>query len=271
MKYKFDHDLHIHTYLSSCSADPEETTECILEYAKANKLNTVAVTDHYWDSTVPKPSPWYKPQNFEHIARSLPLPKSEGINFIFGCETDMNKECTIGIPRERYDDFGFILVPTTHLHMKGFTITDADYDSDEVKRAELWIKRFDALLSSDLPFYKTGVAHLTCSLMFRSPEGKCRYLKTLDNIPERELQRLFAAAKDKRLGIELNMFDMMFSESYADTILRIYRVAKYQGCKFYLGSDAHFPKDFKKASEIFDRAINLLDLKESDKIDIASL
>lgn len=270
MKYRFDHDLHIHTYLSECSSDPEQNAERILEYAKANKLNTVAVTDHYWDSAVPTPSNWYRPQNFDNVSKALPLPKADGIKFLFGCETDMNRELTIGIPPERYNDFDFIIVPTTHLHMREFTIYPEDAESESA-RAGLWVKRFDKLLSSDLPFKKTGVAHLACPLIFKVPEGRERYLKTLDLIPTDEIERLFAKAKEVGLGIELNMADMSFSDTEAERVLRMFRIAKWQGCKFYLGTDAHHPNAFDKASEVFERAINFLDLKESDKYEIYDL
>ena len=73
MKYTIDHDLHIHTKLSSCSQDPRQTTENILGYALNNGLKTICVTDHYWDETIPGASAWYGPQNTEHIRRSLPL------------------------------------------------------------------------------------------------------------------------------------------------------------------------------------------------------
>ncbi|MCR5782891.1 MAG: hypothetical protein K6G90_09185 [Clostridia bacterium] len=53
MKYTIDHDLHIHTKLSSCSQDPRQTTEKILGYALNNGLKTICVTDHYWDETIP--------------------------------------------------------------------------------------------------------------------------------------------------------------------------------------------------------------------------
>ncbi len=270
MKFKYDHDLHIHTHLSACSGDKRQTPEYILEYARTNKLHTVAVTDHYWDRTVPTPSPWYEPQNFDNIVNSCPLPSYDGVKFLFGCETDMNRELTIGIPKERYNDFGFIIVPTTHMHMKGFTIYPEDADS-EARKSLLWVKRLEALLNSDMPFNKVGVAHLACPLIFKSAEGRGRYLKTLELIPGVEMERLFAMAKERGVGIELNSADLSFSDSETDTVLRMFKIAKNQGCKFYLGTDAHHPEDFKDAYEIFDRAITLLDLKESDKFDIASL
>ena len=89
-KFVFDHDLHIHSYLSSCSKDPAQTAERILKYAKDNGLSTVCLTNHYWDSLVRGAHPWYVPQNFEHISEAKPLPQSDGIRFLFGCETDLS-------------------------------------------------------------------------------------------------------------------------------------------------------------------------------------
>ena len=49
MRYTVDHDLHIHSQISSCSRDPEQTNERILQYAEKNGLNTLCLTDHFWD------------------------------------------------------------------------------------------------------------------------------------------------------------------------------------------------------------------------------
>ena len=58
---------------------------------------------------------------------------------------------------------------------------------------------------------------------------------------------------------------MDFADDEADTVLRMFRIAKDCGCKFYLGSDAHHPRDFQNVRTIFARAIDLLGLQESDK------
>jgi histidinol phosphatase-like PHP family hydrolase len=50
----------------------------------------------------------------------------------------------------------------------------------------------------------------------------------------------------------------------------MFRIAKAQGCRFYLGSDAHHPDELLKARRIFERAIDLLDLRESDKFQFCS-
>ena len=46
MKYIVDNDLHIHSQLSLCSSDPEQTNERILEYAEENGLKTICLTNH---------------------------------------------------------------------------------------------------------------------------------------------------------------------------------------------------------------------------------
>ena len=90
MRYVYDHDFHIHSKLSSCSNDAGQTNERILQYAKQNNLKTVCLTDHFWDDAVEGASSWYKKQNWDHITQAKPLPQAEGIEFIFGCETEMD-------------------------------------------------------------------------------------------------------------------------------------------------------------------------------------
>lgn len=262
MKFQFDHDLHIHSNLSSCCKDPEQTKENILQYAKKNKLSTICITDHYWDSSVPGASPWYQKQNYEHINQIKPLPGEEGIRFLFGCESEMDRNMTLGIPPERFDDFDFIIIPTTHMHMP--FVRPEDDDGTPRARAELWVKRLDAFLQKDLPFHKIGIAHLSCCLILHKKPRE-EYLQALDLIPTAEMERLFARAAELGVGIELNKDDMTFTESEQESILRMFRIAKAAGCKFYLGSDSHSQAYFEDAKEIFSRAIDLLDLRESDK------
>ena len=265
MRYLIDHDYHIHSGLSSCSNDPMQTPDCILAYAKERGLKRICITDHYWDSAVPGASNWYKPQDFTHISKSLPLPTAEGIDFIFGAETDMDRNNVIGTPISRFNDFSFVIIPTTHMHMPGFTVTHECYHKrDEV--AKLWVKRLDALLSMDLPFGKIGIAHPACSLIHHASRED--YIETLKLIPSDEMERVFTCAARVGVGIEINQYDMRFSDNEADDVLRMFKIAKACGCKFYLGSDAHHPKDFLTTEVNFNRAIDMLSLTEDDKFHI---
>lgn len=260
-KFQVDHDLHIHSKLSLCSSDPEQSNERILAYAKENGFHTVCLTNHFWDERIPVEADFYLAQNFLHIAQARPLPQVEGICFLFGCEGEMNAEMTIGISKERMDEFEFIIVPTTHLHMD--VALDAEKDGSIERRAELWAKRLDSLLDSNLPFHKLGVAHLTTHLIDATAPGN--HIRVLNEIPDSELFRLFEKAAKRGCGIELNAEDMNFPKEAEDSVLRIYRVAKECGCKFYCGSDAHHPTQLNNAKALFEKAVTLLDLSENDK------
>lgn len=259
MEYQIDHDLHIHTKLSTCSGHPLQTTGNILEYARENGFRTICVTDHYWDETIPGASGWYAPQNTAHIKESLPLPQAENVRFLFGCETELREDLTLGVSLPRFDLFDFVIIPTTHLHMTDFTVRG---NEDARERAALWIRRLDAVLSMPLPFYKVGIAHLICGLIATTRE---MVLETLRLLPEKEMERLFAKAAALGTGIELNADDFGFPEEEAPTVLRPFLIAKRCGCKFYLGSDAHEPEAFVPVAGRFARAVRLLELKEEDK------
>ena len=163
MKFKVDHDYHIHSHLSLCSGDPEQTTQNILRYAHENNFKRICLTDHFWDEKVEGAIDWYKPQNLVHVRQSLPLPQEEGIRFFFGVEADMDKFFRLGIAEETFGQFDFVIIPTTHLHMNGFTLENGV--TDNAVRAQLWFDRLAALLQKPLPWHKIGIAHLTCPLI----------------------------------------------------------------------------------------------------------
>ena len=268
MKYKFDHDYHIHSQLSLCSGDPEQNNERILQYARDNGLERICLTDHFWDAKIPGAPGWYRQQGFDHISLAKPLPRDDKVEFLFGCETEYDRNCTVATAKETFDEFDFIIIPTTHLHMVGLTITadDATAPDTNQRRARLWVSRMDALLAQDLPFCKIGIAHLACGLF--NNKSREDYLNTLDLIPSEEMERVFAKVAETGVGLELNASDMNFRDGEAERVLRMFRIAKSCGCKFYCGSDAHTPKGFVAIKTIFERAIDMLDLQESDKFHI---
>ena len=256
MKFTIDHDLHIHSTRSMCCKDEAQTTDAILKYALENKLQTICLTDHFWDDAVPGANNFYKPQNYEHVSSVLPLPENDDVRFLFGCETDISENLTLGISDEKIELFDFIIIPTTHLHMMY-----SDYKiSNPRKRADTWVRRFNNVLERDLPFGKIGIAHPTCRLIARDDEEE--FISTLNLIPEREMENIFSRAKALGVGIELNM---SLDESKNPAVLRPYEIAKSCGCKFYLGSDAHSVNGLNGAGLRFEAMINALSLEENDK------
>ncbi len=259
MRYIVDHDLHIHSQLSLCSNDPKQNTEAILRYGEEFGLKTLCLTDHMWDNAVPgaQGMGFYEQQSYEHIAQALPLPTSDKVRYLFGCETDQNRALTVGISKEVMDKLAFVIIPTTHLHMNGFT---CDGGEGVEERAKLWCSRFEAVLDMDLPFEKIGIAHLTCGLMYRG-----HHIEVLNAIPVEEYHRLFAKAAKVGVGIELNFNSLALTDADRETMLLPYRIAKEEGCKFYFGSDAHHPSELAWAKENFENIVDLLGLTEDDK------
>ena len=266
MKYVIDHDYHLHSYLSQCSSDPEQTPERMIRYAKEKGLKRVILTDHFWDESVPGASNWYATYHkYTDISKALPLPRDPEVEMLFGCETDMDKNGVVGISRERCDSFDFIIVATTHMHMKGFAIEPEEY-CDAEKLAVRWVERFDALLSADLPFHKVGIAHLT-SRCIAVDDGI--HFEVIRRISDRDFERLFTKAAELGIGIELNGCDFRYSGEGLETMLHPYRIAKACGCKFYLGTDAHKEREFA-AFESFQKVIDMLELSEDDKFQITA-
>ena len=262
-RFKIDHDYHIHSKLSSCSGDREQNAERILKYALDNGFGEICVTDHFWDSEkVPCTIPWYERQDLRHVSEILPLPQAEGVKFMFGCETELDSNLTLGISPESYDKFDFIIIPTTHLHMNGYDNVTSIED-----RAKVYVERLDAVLDMDLPFHKVGIAHLTCPLMaYNRKTDPMEHIKIVDAISDAELTRVFTKLAERGAGFELNTDFSRYTEpQYLEGALRPYRIGKACGCKFYLGSDAHHPAGLDDAMRRFDEMVTLLDLKETDR------
>ena len=147
--------------------------------------------------------------------------------------------------------------------MPGFTLESAEATLEE--RAELYVKRLDALLDKDLPFEKIGIAHLTTSLI--APGDFQNHMKVLDMIPDETFVRIFKRVQEKGAGVELNMGIFNYAEEDLDRVLRVYRIAKKCNCKFYIGSDAHSVARLQTEKDVAERIIALLELEESDKFD----
>lgn len=263
MKFSIDHDYHIHSHLSLCSDDPEQTTARILSYGVENGLKRLCLTDHYWDENVPGMEEFffYRDQNTARVRSALPLPKDGGCEFLFGCETDMTADGRIGITRERCDEFDFIIVPTSHMHLTPYTYPDGI--DDLTVRARDYVSRIEALLRADLPFRKVGLAHMTCCLIRKEND---EYLKVLDMIPDTDFADLFRECAKLGLGIELNMgYEELIDPAKREAVLRPYFIAKEQGCLFYLGSDAHHPNGLDGAMTRFSLMVDALQLTEEHK------
>lgn len=266
MRFIVDHDLHIHSYQSACSRNPEQNPRTMLDYAKRQGLKQICITDHFWDEDAGSGAPCYGEENiFQKKEDFGPLPSEEGIELLFGAETEMDRNMHLGFADHHFDAVDFLVIPTTHLNMMGLTLNKEEASS-VTSRANLWVKRLDALLSKDLPFHKIGIAHLTCSTM--AYWSRQTELEIYSKISDQDVYTLMKGAAETGVGIEINGCSMMYKEEEKEQILRFYRIARECGCKFYCGSDAHQPQELDRAIGYFNRAIEELGLQETDKFHI---
>lgn len=247
MRYMIDHDFHIHSGGSMCSHDPDQTPARILQYAADTGLSTVALTDHFWDETVPMlQGGWgpdfYTTQNWPHITKQLPLPEREGIRFLFGAEVDMTLDGTVGISPERLAELDILLISTSHFHMTDFTIRGEDAATPK-GRARVLLDKLELLLGKDLPWHKITLAHLTGpKLCNGDPDFHCAVLQQMQG---ERLTALFKKAAALGVGIELNTGTFCFgTDAEQQAVTAFYAHAKECGCKFTFGSDSHHEDGF---------------------------
>ncbi len=266
MKFSLQHDLHCHTYLSSCCADPAMTPEMIYQRAKRQGLTVQCITDHLWDADVPGSSDWYKPQDIAHVEKNkaalASLPK-EGPRMCFGCETEYCGGGKLGLAPEHFDRFDWIVIPPNHFHMKNFTRM-AEVDTEE-KAAELFLQRLEEISRLELPWHKIGIAHLNCRHTFK--EGD--YAKVFALMDEMRLRAVFEIFASRGAGIELNTSGFADGwEERREEHLRLFRIARDAGCRFYLGSDAHSPEAMEVMQARAARVITLLELTEEQRFQL---
>lgn len=245
---KIQHDVHMHTYLSRCSNDPEFLPPAIIEGSKANGIKVLAFTDHFWDKTMPGgDNNVYRYQDFSHIQKiHTMMPDTvEGIKILFGVETEYYGNGKVGISKETAAKFDHVLVPTNHT-LTPFAKENGLEKPDQLAR-EL-AKRFKEVLSFDVA---TGICHPFLPLGFMEIGDKI-----LNAISKEELNECFSMAKEKGVSIEIN--SCTFAKNYDrgtdgftdDSFMRIFRIAKEVGCKFHFGSDAHSLEDLSRLKKI---------------------
>lgn len=231
---KVNHDIHVHTRLSSCCGDERMTAAAVLDHAQRNGYDTICITDHCWDSAVPGSSSWYAPQSVEHVFSAGALPESKDVRVCMGCETEYCGGSKLGLSRAAFDRFDFVVIPPNHFHMENF-VRPAEINTPEAI-AELFMTRLEQLQTLDLPWSKIGIAHFSCGLLNKN--GTVSEVFRL--LSSERLENIFRIFAERGTGIELNAasFPLKAPEDFSE-IMRPYHIAREAGCRFYFCSDAH--------------------------------
>lgn len=229
------HDIHIHSNLSSCARE-EATFENYLQKFASLPLTVIGFADHLWDKAVPGASPWYAPQDLDHVLplkeviRSKPL---QSMKILFGCEIEYIGNGVCSLHEDHSELFDFVLVPANHFHMKGF-VRPAHIERGK-ELTKLYIDRFLEVCNIS---FADGIVHPFV------PAGSPGMEKEiLESFEDHLMEECFKAAYENNKSVELNLSGIhkMNELGILDEYARIMQIARECKCRFHLGSDAHSP------------------------------
>lgn len=270
---KITHDFHIHTHLSLC-ADKSATAEAYAKIFREQGIKKAGFSDHFWDATYENshaylldntgqhnPKGFYTTQNYEYLCQLKPELQAADFGdteIFFGCETDYDPvNRRPAITPETAEKFDFILMPNSHTHM---VMPIANYEPKEA-HIDYMVQIYEDTLNSDVAKYITAMAHpfeAVCCLYDR-------YI-LMKMISDDTYKRLFSKTAEKGIAVEVNVSCMKGKtpEEIADIEeMRLYRIAKDEGCLFTFGSDSHDDLSHKYYSNAT-LVANLLNLTEKD-------
>lgn len=231
-----EHDFHLHTNLSVC-ASREVTAADYVANARRLGLKKLGFSDHFWDAAIEGANEFYQPQHYEHILQLKPeleQLRCDDIQFSFGCETEYDPfHHGVAITEAVAEQLDFLLVPNSHTHMM---MPKALYEPYQ-KHADFMMQALEDILDSPVSRYVTAIAHPFEAVA-------CPYPNQLliDLIPDDAFKRVFEKMANKGIAFEINVASMRRktpAEIEQMSQIRMFRLAKAQGCRFLFGSDSH--------------------------------
>jgi len=262
---RIEHDFHLHTNLSVC-ASREVTAADYVANAKRLGLKKLGFSDHFWDAPIEGANNFYQPQHYEHIIQLKPeleQLRCDGIQIYFGCETEYDPyHHGVAITEETAEKLDFLLVPNSHTHM----MMPKDCYEPYRKHADFMLQAAYEILNSPVSKYITAIAHPFEAVACPYPNGLL-----IDLITDDEFKRVLDLMAEKGVAFEINVSSMRKktpAEIERMSQIRLFRLAKQQGCQFIFGSDSHEAQSHDYYGNA-DLVAGLLELKEEDIAPIA--
>ncbi len=229
-------DLHIHTTLSCCCHDPDQTLENIVPLMKEKSFRKIGICNHLWRNPAVPPNRFYAPQTGDTILelKKETEKKQYPIRVLIGAEAEMTAPGVFGVDRAFKEQLDFVAMATDHFHITDFV----EQPTDETPRG-IALHTLKFFISAA----KSGLADILVHPLMPLGKDMERYDRIIESLSDAELFDALSIAAVNRAAIEINTacmflgrYPKMFSR---DTILRTYGLAKQAGCQFTVGSDSH--------------------------------
>lgn len=233
---KIHSDLHIHSTLSSCCHDPDQTLENIVSVMHGKGFKKIGICDHFWRNPAVKPNGFYAPQTGDPIL--VLKKKAEKMDFpirvLIGAETEMIAPGVFGVDRAFKEQVDFIALPTDHFHITDFVKQPLDATPRGIAVH---------LLEFFISGAKSGLADILVHPFLPLGKSMWQYDRIMESVSDAELFDAWSIAAENHVAVEINAA-CLFCGEYAklfsrDTIRRTHELAKKAGCKFTVGSDSH--------------------------------
>jgi histidinol phosphatase-like PHP family hydrolase len=241
-----DHDLHIHTFLSSCCGDKDNQTPAnILSIAEKQGLHTAGFSDHVWTNLDEEPNGFYRSQGagqmdiLRQALRGLDAP----LRVLVGCEADTMSPGRFSITQEFAETLDFVNLACSHFHMSDVVQPPQDDAPQTVGQHALLM--FDAAVQSG---WASTIVHPLLPLGYFA-----QYDAAIDSLSDAQLLDAMARAAEAGVAMEITLSflpkqverDGVMTDLWSlETPLRVLSLAKDAGCVFTFGSDAHVPGRF---------------------------
>ena len=242
-------DLHMHTWFSPCATQESALSSVEAYAAEAVRLglDTIAITDHF---ALPGPAlpDWYDglgPDIIDQVAR-FAAGLSDGVTVLIGCEAEMLAPGRVTIDAAFARTLDLVILAASHLH---FPEIGPPVGSPPTVVAAALMDFFAAAVA--IP-YVDIVAHPF--VIPHEPFGPpASYLSLITDADFRPLASIAAA---NSIAFEING-SMASQDDYRRLMPRFFHVAREQGVKFSLGSDAHSVKDMARLENARSFAVEL--------------
>lgn len=254
------YDIHVHTHFSDCAARDAHIDDYVPEAHRLG-IELIGFADHAWDSSVKGASPWYGKQDFDRLtARKKEYTSMLPVRVLFGAESEYAGGVLALTERGRALT-DYVIVPHSHTHMRGLVIPEGDA-ADPKRHAEYLANSFVSLCGHRDRGLFFGIAHP----MY--PVGKSyeQIEEIYSYITDDMLAECAKAAKSSDVLLEFNLSCCASARGKNGTSCykRFFDISREAGNSFFMGSDAHSPREFIALHAQRDGLVKEYGLSETD-------
>ena len=226
---KIPYDFHVHTAWSHC-AEPENTIANLVETAEWLNLDTIALTDHYFQDPF---QGWVLYEDRNHVMieatrKALAKVDTSKVKVLVGCEADCLDVGVFTIDETMAKTLDMVSLSPTHFHKirKKDQSQFTDFD-----RAKLIIDR--TLSALELPW-----VHIMPHPLWVPIHGFGSHEIFIDIIDDNVLRTMGELAIKNKIAMEINLNSLSY-EDYQRPMRRVVELWREMGVMFSRGSDAH--------------------------------